>query len=620
MRNNDTFITQAMLSSYLAVETKDYLELLIPFVEKCLPVRSGEKININIVKQELNAKYDLDIPYNVIEKLLSRLCKKKRGAYVKRIQGEYIINMVYDTTEFDERSDKIKNSIDKVIKKMQKYMNTQKFLSGATYEKMQEYLSDFLDSYNYVVYENAECLNSVTLDKKAESNYYVAQFILAEYENDTLEFNCILDIIRGALAAKSIYYFMNSNNDICENRIHGTTFILDTRVLIDALGLNLQQEHVAMSELLQLIIENGGKLITFDYYVEELRGILYKYEKSIETRLALSLNFFVENKYSSSDVAAYANLIEERLEELCIHVIEKPCYDENVKNQNWTIDYNELRDELNRKIDYRTRNEDFYSEALIHDADTIEAIALERGGSRKCSVFNCKVIFVTRNRDICNVIYNLYRSERFSKGEINFAITDIDLTAIIWLSTFGSKSNLPKLKLLENAYSACVPSRPLMNEFLKRIKSLEDSEKISKETAILLRSQYATIDDIAQISHNCVENVSDNLIYEVERRLYNKAEKDVKIQYKREFEDLERQKNEVENDRNEVENRRGILIVEQRRTSKLKQDAEIVMKKLDDKRNLLAEEREVNNQTVDKIRKIQNAIIDRAKKRASIYK
>lgn len=30
MKKNDTFITQAMLSSYMAVETKDYLELILP--------------------------------------------------------------------------------------------------------------------------------------------------------------------------------------------------------------------------------------------------------------------------------------------------------------------------------------------------------------------------------------------------------------------------------------------------------------------------------------------------------------------------------------------------------------------------------------------------------------
>lgn len=620
MRKNETFITQSMLSSYMAVETKDYLELILPFVCMCLPETVEEKIELTKIQKLLKQKYGLDIPVNVVEKTLLRLCKQKRGSLVKKITNGYAVNCVYNAEEFENRTNEIKKCIDAVISKMQKYMHKEKFLTDTSYNKMKEYLAVFLDTYNYSVYEDAQSLDYVTLDKRSESNYYVAQFILSEYENDTVEFQNILEIVKGSLVAKSIYYFMNSENDLSKNRIQGTKFVLDTRVLIDVLGMNLEQESIATRELLELIIDNGGKIVTFDYYIEELKGIIHRYEKTPESRIALSLNSFVRNGYSSQDAAAYSNTLKERLNEYHIDIIEKPNYESNISEQSWHIDYVKLRDTLNQQIDYRTTRDDYYSEALLHDADTIEAIAYERGSSKNCSVFNCKIIFITKNTDICRTVFSLYKDERFKKGEVNFAMTDVDLTSIIWLSTFGKNSDLPKLKLLEHAYSACVPSRVVMNEFLSKLHSLEESDKISQEMAIMLRSQYATINDLSEVSHNKEGIISDKTIYEMERRVKNRAEKDVKIKYKKELGEIEREKQEIENDRIAIERRREDLIGEQRKTSKLKQDVEYVINNLEKKRNTLLSEKSEYDRKFEYVKLKQKEIIERGKKRANDFR
>ena len=422
MKKNDTFITQSMLSSYMAVETKDYLELILPFVCMCLPQKIDDKIELEKIQATIKDKYSLDIPVNVVEKLLIRLCKQKRGAIVRKVSSEYIVNSIYDTNKFENRAIKIKKSIDAVISKMQKYMYKEKYMKNASADKMREYLAVFLDTYNYSVFDDTQSLDTITLNKNLESNYYVAQFILTEYKNDTIEFQDILEIIKGSLVAKSIYYFMDSENDISKKKIQGTKFVLDTRVLIDVLGLNLEQERNATRELLELIINHGGKLVTFDYYIEELRGIIYRYEKTPEIRLELSLNYFARNGYSSQDASAYAETIEDRLHEYNVEIIQKPDYENNIAAQEWHIDYAQLRDTLNQQIDYRTRKEELYSDALIHDVDTIEAIAYERGNSKRCSIFNCKTIFITKNTDICKAIFKLYKNDRFRNGEVNFVM------------------------------------------------------------------------------------------------------------------------------------------------------------------------------------------------------
>lgn len=616
MKKNEAFITQSMLSSYMAIETKDYLELILPFVCMCLPEKIEEQIELEKTQQLLKDKYGLDIPINVIEKILIRLCKQKRGSIVKKSPVGYTLNRVYDSEEFDNRTEKIKKCIDAVLSKMQKYMHKEKFLTDISYEKAQEYLAVFLDTYNYSVFEDAHSLNSVMLEKNAESNYYVAQFILTEYKNDTVEFQYILEIIKGSLVAKAIYYFMNLENNMSQKRIQGTKFVLDTRILIDILGLNLQHESTATRELIELITNNGGKIVTFDYYVDELRGIIYRYGKTPESRLALSLNYFVRKGYSTQDAIAYSDTLETRLDKYKIEIMEKPDYEENISNQSWHIDYMHLRDALNQKIDYRTTNGNYYSDALLHDVDTIEAVAYERGASGSCTVFNCKTIFVTKNVDICKTVYSLYKDERFKRGEVNFAITDVDLTSIIWLSTFGKNSELPKLKLLEHAYSASAPSRTVMNEFLAKVHSLEEDEKISQEMAIMLRTQYATVNDLSEISHNKEGSISNEVIYEMERRTENRIEKKVKSSFANEYQELEKEKQKIADDRIAVENDRAAVENDRIAVAKLKQDTEYIANALANKKAIFSDEKKEYERAERYVKEKQEAVIEKAKKKA----
>ena len=534
MKNRDSFITQAMLSSYLTVDSKDYLELLMPFVLQCLPEHEGVEVDIGLMQENLNEQFQLDILYNVVDRLLRRLCKKNKGAYIEKKNKQYYTKKIADSTDFDRRRDKIRTAIEMVICKMQKFMEEVYYRSIAK-EKATEYLSIFLETYNYTVYKDVGTVSQITIkDTVAESNYYVAQFIRKEYEQKTEEFSYILELIKGTLIAKAIYFFMKAPDDTI-TKIRKTDFYLDTRLLIDILGFDSTQGHQAAIELIKLIKDQGGSLKTFSYYVGELKGILHAYAEKPSIRLSLSLSHFMEEGVSSADALATMGVLEMMLDKYGITVIEKPEYIDNITNQNWHIDYAELRKVLNESIEYRkTSTSDYYTDALIHDVDTIEAIAYYRGMSRECSVFDCSAIFVTRNKDIESVVYHLYREERFKHGEINFVITDIDLTAVLWFSTFGKQKSLPLLRLLENAYAACVPSEAVMKKFLETIDRLSDDEKITRETAVLLRTQYQSLDDLSELTHNRVDQCSKQVIVEMENKLHNRTYKKVLNEVKQE--------------------------------------------------------------------------------------
>lgn len=525
MSKNNAFVAQAMLSSYLEINAQDYLQLLLPFIGVCLPTKINTIISIEDLQKELQNRFGLEIPCNVIERLLIRLCKKKRGGCVKRNQNVYTLEAIYDTKDFDDKSFKIKTSIDAVLRKMKSFMKKKKFLSDITDDKMKEFLITFLETYNYTIYDDVEDLAKITLIDSSESNYYVAQFILAEYHEDSLEFQYLLEIIKGSLAAKSIYYFINSENDILNRRIIKTEFILDTRILIDVLNLNFEQGHKAASEMLKLITQNGGIVVTFDYYVEELQRIMYYFINHPEKRLLLSLNKFTMNIVHGLDISVFADTLKTRLEHLGIKIIES----KQLENTNETMYWRDsLKAEMRNGINYRNKDGVDFSEALLNDASTIEHILAKRGSNKKYSVFDCKTIFVTQNIELCKFIHNLFWKERFRNGEVSFAITDIDLSSILWLSTFSKGSELPELKLIENAYSACVPTKEIMDDFLKRVKLLEQDEKISAEAAILLRVKFATLDDLTKLSKNSLHNMTDKVVLDVTDTMLDRMREEAK--------------------------------------------------------------------------------------------
>ena len=621
MKKNDLFITEAMLASYLSVEHKNYLELIEPFVLNCLPDEIDAVINIEQLQEKINSDYNMEILYNVVEKILQRLSKQKHGEYIKRQNHNYYLNKVYDDTKFNDRKVKIKNSLEQVVRSLKSFLEKEKKLNKVTENDAKEYLSVFLDAYNYSIYDNVESANNITINAQNKTNYYVAQFILNEYNKNSIVYDSVLEIIKGTLVAKSIYYFMfEENNEYC-NKLNGTMFYLDTRLLIGLLGINSEQEYRAMNELTSLITTNGGKLATFSHYIDELRGILYKYSKDINSRFSLSLQKFSSTNMSSLDVDIFSKTLESRIEALGVSIEELPDYEQMVDSQKWHIDYNELNNALNSSINYKT-NYNSYSDSLENDCNTIEAVSYMRGDRRKCSIHNCNAIFVTKNIDIVKVVNTLYYRERFSKGEINFVISDVDLTAMLWLSSFGCKSDLPQLKLLEDVYAACAPSKNVMKAFLNKIKSLEDSEKISQETAILLRTDYSMLDDLTELTENNSDRITDEIIYEMQARLANREKKKAIIEanekLKTEMDKLEEEKQLNYKETIDVERKRNELIQMQRRVSKETQDMQVIANRLERQRIKNEKDSVSNANEIKKIEDYKKKVIERIKKKAKV--
>jgi len=78
---NKTFVTSTLLSEIYDKTGKDYLALLLPFVEYILEkdFKVNDEIDIEKIKESLSSDFMFeDMPHNVVDSILNRIKKTKR--------------------------------------------------------------------------------------------------------------------------------------------------------------------------------------------------------------------------------------------------------------------------------------------------------------------------------------------------------------------------------------------------------------------------------------------------------------------------------------------------------------------------------------------------------------
>lgn len=556
MNNKNALITKAMLAAYIEKKRLNYLDLLIPFVKKGLSKLELGEINILSLNKDLNENYGLNININTLIKILISLSKDKKGKYIEKKKGEknrfYLVKLL-DADEFDSQKRTISNEIKKVVEALTNYMNAGILTQKITQEDAKKALWRFLEEYNYNIYDNVEYAKTIKKKQNGKYNCLVARFIIDEYSKNSDIYNAIRDIQVGHFASNAIYYYMESDTNDLTKHLEGTKFYLDTTILIDVLGLNYEQDHIATQEMIKIIKRNGGRLCTFHYYIEELRGIIYKFLKYKDVRLNLDLDLYRREKYSDTQINLDYDMLEKNIIKSGIVIESEPDYSEMIDSQKWHINEEELRSALIKNVGY---SDDFEKRSLVNDINTIRTISFYREDVKKCNVNNCRCLFITDNTDIIYTLHRLYYVERFKHGEINFAMTDVDLTAYLWLSDSLQERRLPEMVLLENAYAALKPTSEVMKEACRLIEAdINKSSGEIKEELQILRCDYALREDLVDLTGNDCELVEPHLIDELRNRMKNRNKKEIAQEYFRKYEkrDLDLSKREIEVEKKEAE-------------------------------------------------------------------
>lgn len=554
MRNNDALITVAMLTTFLKKEGKDYLDLLNPFVLNLIPKSKGHLIDMEDIGTKLDEEYGIqDLPHNVMINILNRNAKQSVGILEKRY-SKFYVKKAPDTKKFTNNFLQMKENTETIINALLEYFSKNKILgNNLTTHEAQELFVTFLETYGFSTIKNVHDLRGLTTSNESNrNNYHVARFILQECERKTATFDKIIELIKGFLIYKSIFYFSTERKKEISSNLKETDVYFDTSLIINALGYNSDEEELATNQLIKLINESGGHVKTFEHNKEEIAGILTKYARNPLLRNHMRLEFLSNNDYDEFDVLQLRSRLGINLKSINIEVVPSPSYgtirDGEFADDRY-IDYQGFKTFLESKVRYRG-NEG--STALENDVKSISSISMLRGDSERYSVENCKAIFVTANMGIVHAVDD-YFHERFTKGEISFAISEVDLTSLLWLKCFDKNEDIPRMKLMEVVYAAHQPSDGIIDSFFERVDKLNKEGSLTSEMALLMRTNVRIKNDLVEITENDPSKITDEVVKELEGRIiYSYREQDNRIiealkvenrKYAREIDESKKQKN-----------------------------------------------------------------------------
>lgn len=563
----DFITSNAMLSAYLSKNNDDCLDLMSHFVLNLLP-NVGEYVDCSEISSELKSCFGFDnILENVIIRIIQRIYKKKE--YLRKEKDKYFVKKQYDRDKFESKRFEISNRIDDLSKKLSEFIEDNNYESNVTTEKAKEYITVFLRTYNYCFDKIIE-YKKITVDSQANrSNFWVARFIIFVYEKDVNTFNSFLEIVKGSLAAKAVAFWGGEKVEE-RKKLKNTDFYFDTRLLINIMEFGEENENKATLQLKDLIEKNGGRVKTFETYVEEFRGILTKYIKSPKDRLGLSLDALRKGGYSLEYIRQIKESLESHLKQRNVEIVYRPDASIPIEKLDWPVGIMELKKYLSDYVTYKEGERG--QKSLDNDANTLEAISIIRYELRgKTSIEDCRAIFVTKNLDLIYAAHKYFQDNQMGHG-IELVVSDVELTAWLWLNYCRNNNIVPELNLLENAYTACYPTSAVIQEFQKNIDIMRQENKLTEEQAAVIRSGNIDLRTLVDKTNNSGDAVTEIAVTEVVDAYFEKLEtnawkkldkqkKDADKEILERMDDLKREEKKIQRQRKELMDKEKSLML-----------------------------------------------------------
>ncbi|MCQ2470977.1 MAG: hypothetical protein MJ147_02965 [Clostridia bacterium] len=346
-----------------------------------------------------------------------------------------------------------------------------------------------------------------------EIDYFIAQFIIENSQDETLEFDYLINMVKGFFVSNAISLQID-NNDLYKSNFKNVKVFLDTTFLIYALGFKLEESKNCSLEILKMLTDSNAELCCFFHNYEEVKSILIAYRNNIKNprkfKSCKTLEFFDINKYSVDDVDDVINTLEEKINKLGISIEERPSYPSNEeeikKNGDALIDYLGLKEYIkNLRPNYLEPN-------LETDISTAFSVKYLRHGKKAKKIENCIAFFITTNDFLVRAV-NYYCTD--NKNEIELFFSEKDIASIMWIKHFKTNIDFPKHQLIENAISALEPTESLIQQFYEKVQKLEKEGGITVEEAAILRLDRFAKKELMNRTYGDADFLEENTIFEI---------------------------------------------------------------------------------------------------------
>lgn len=506
---------------------RDYVENFVPFVVECARLAPEPIISLPTVREEMSARFGLDLPHNTLRHVFNRAAK--RGYFKRDHNVFHRVDEKCSDTDFQNTRENVNQTYSRVMEAFVSFAASthDRHLSA---EEATTAIFAFLrdESLSLLFGRHSHMPRSSTSDR-----FFVASFLHeAQHSNPPL-FEDILLLARGNLLANAMYL---PDPGHVHKRFRKTWVYLDTSFIVFAAGFAGPDRAEPCLELLELLSRQGAKLRCFNTTRNEVQGVLDAAASRLANRdlrnaYGPTIEYFLDTGKTASDLELMTARLPSVMRSLGIELVDFPSFDDH----KYQIDERGFEDHLSEAISYSN------PKALVHDVDCISAMARYRAGKKSFQVEECRALFVTTNVALAREARAYFQNESTS-GAIALAITDYALANLLWLKDPTVAPDLPTHRLIADVYAAMRPSAGLWKAYLAEIAKLEEAGKVTPNDYYLLRYSLASKAALMGLTSGEEQAFSEGSVYEV----LNMVRQSEQAALRQEFEIESTRRDEVE--------------------------------------------------------------------------
>jgi hypothetical protein len=206
---------------------------------------------------------------------------------------------------------------------------------------------------------------------------------------------------------------------------------------------------------------------------------------------------------TSGEIHALIADIENRLLALGVHRCETPAHPEAAH-----IDETKFEQILNEVVAYQWKG------PLEKDLDSLAAVDRLRGTTRPRDLSQARALFVTANNSLARASKSFFHG--IGRGaRVPHCMTDVAITAELWVRSSDRKPDLPRRLLIADCYSGLNPGPELWERWVGHIIKLRERGVVTDEQLQALVYHQQTKALLYEVSHGDPNNVNDAAVAEV---------------------------------------------------------------------------------------------------------
>lgn len=497
MTPGNAMVGYAVLKANYNEQASNYLDNFAPFVLAVLAASNAPYMERHAVAEQIEAVFGITIPTLVLPRLLRRT---KREGLTEPVGSDAIRLTEKGAAEVPDLSAELadyRRKQGELVHEFDAYVRTHHpdHVELLTRD-LGAYLAEFFDRQSVPLLNHGLRGASSASGSAAGIEYLVASFVSHLADRDQVRFSYVVEAAKGAMLASVLVLDTSGMKEALSD----LRIVLDTPVVMDALGFHGDIPCTAISQVLVLAREQGAQIVMFEHSVSELDGILDAVEHELRRggrsrSTGVGYLYFAEAKKTPADIAVIRGRLEAVIEEAGIRVIERP----NTHRQ-YGLDEVRLEEAIQKRVHYAQ------DAARVNDVHSLSATHRLREGRRDKALERSRAVLVSSNDKLVRGAMD-FKDE----GSLPLAITTEALASMLWVRSPATAPDVPREMLLASAFVGMQPRPSLWSKYLAEVEALESSGGISADDAVVLRSTRVGRDAFMQESLGDPDAMTDDL-------------------------------------------------------------------------------------------------------------